>query len=626
MLQLLPAAPGVVPQPHAFPPPALGFGRNPQKFKQRERAPGVLKAKAVSAPQKTGSGVEAAKQPLLVYEGTGANVASNGKPANPRIVILGTGWGAVSVLRSLPKKIVDQYEITVVSPRNYFLFTALLPAVATGNLEERSVTEPIRRILAGKGKFFEANAEDIDPKNKMLTVRPPRHRGLSRDAFKISYDTLILAIGSVNNTFGIKGVEQHSIPFKRIEDARALRQRVSECFEHAALPGTSDQARRDLLSFIVVGGGPTGVEVAAELYDLIKEDLSRFYPQLAKDVARVRLVELQDHILSTYDREISDYAAQLFSRNGIDLVLNCKVTSISKGSVQITYNDGNTVDYPFGACVWATGVAKNPLVTKLQERLPETQRHFRSILTDDYLQVLGSNGSIFAIGDAATIDQPKARQHAARLFVDADINKDGTLELSELRLILKKASAEFSHLEEHATFLEGQQGAKRFGGLVRDTLTGNRSQHDASKGMPTAAAGIGEDARLTQEEFADLLGRIDDGLRALPATGQVAGQQGAYLANLLRTGSMGYELAPSVKPFRYRHGGTVAYVGSDQAVMELPTWGNLKGYSAGFLWRGWETYRQISFRNQCLVAFDWLKTKVFGRDLDLGRSAEEPST
>ncbi|KAK9846148.1 hypothetical protein WJX84_008483 [Apatococcus fuscideae] len=289
------------------------------------------------------------------------------------------------------------------------------------------------------------------------------------------------------------------------------------------------QARRDLLSFIVV------------------------YPQLAKDVARVRLVELQDHILSTYDREISDYAAQLFSRNGIDLVLNCKVTSISKGSVQITYNDGNTVDYPFGACVWATGVAKNPLVTKLQERLPETQRHFRSILTDDYLQVLGSNGSIFAIGDAATIDQPKARQHAARLFVDADINKDGTLELSELRLILKKASAEFSHLEEHATFWKGQQsghigetyhdflyilsylvcrqqGAKRFGGLERDTLTGNRSQHDASKGMPTAAAGIGEDARLTQEEFADLLGRIDDGLRALPATGQVAGQQGAYLA------------------------------------------------------------------------------------------------
>ena len=74
------------------------------------------------------------------------------------------------------------------------------------------------------------------------------------------------------------------------------------------------QERRDLLSFIVVGGGPTGVEVAAELYDLIKEDLSRFYPQLAKEIARVRLVELQDHILSTYDREISDYAAQLFSR------------------------------------------------------------------------------------------------------------------------------------------------------------------------------------------------------------------------------------------------------------------------------------------------------------------------
>ncbi|KAK9863618.1 hypothetical protein WJX84_002828 [Apatococcus fuscideae] len=351
---------------------------------------------------------------MLLYEGSNEGVERNGKPPRPRIVVLGSGWGAVSVLRGLPKDIGDRYDITVVSPRNYFLFTALLPAVATGNLEERSVTEPIRRIIAGKANFFEASAEDIDPEKKVLTVRPPRHAGLSQDAFQISYDTLILSIGSINNTFGIQGVEQHSIPFKRIEDARALRQRVSECFEHAALPGTPEQERQDLLSFVVVGGGPTGVEVAAELYDLIKEDLSRFYPTLAKSVARVRLVELQDHILSTYDREISEYAAQLFGRNGIDLVLNCKVTSISDGSVQITYNDGNKVDIAFGACVWATGVAKNPLVTKLQQRMPEgTQRHFRSILTDEHLRVLGSNGSIYAIGDAATIDQPKARAHAA---------------------------------------------------------------------------------------------------------------------------------------------------------------------------------------------------------------------
>lgn len=122
-------------------------------------------------------------------------------------------------------------------------------------------------------------------------------------------------VGSVNNTFGIKGVDQYCNYFKSIEDANRLRSRVSECFERASLPGTSEEERTKLLSFVVVGGGPTGVEVAAELHDMINDDLVKLYPNLIKDV-RIRVVELMDHVLSTYDRVISNFTSEQFKRAG----------------------------------------------------------------------------------------------------------------------------------------------------------------------------------------------------------------------------------------------------------------------------------------------------------------------
>ena len=186
----------------------------------------------------------------------------------------------MSFVKSLTKKAAASIDLTIISPRNYFLYTPLLPAVATGTAEERSIVEPVRNVLKGKGRYFEAVCHAVDPAARDLVCCFPADSGLDQACFKVPYDVLVVAVGSINNSFGIDGVAEHAFFFKSIEDAARLRRHVSECFERASLPQTPDEERVKLLSFVVCGGGPTGVEVAAELHDMVEEDLVKVYPDL----------------------------------------------------------------------------------------------------------------------------------------------------------------------------------------------------------------------------------------------------------------------------------------------------------------------------------------------------------
>lgn len=539
------------------------------------------------------------------------------KVGKPRLVVLGSGWGAVSFIKSLPYNISEKYELIVVSPRNYFLYTPLLPAVATGTVEERSIVESIRTMVVGKGEYYEALCKDVDPVKKELVCCFPADAGLDVACFKLSYDVLVMSVGSINNTFGIKGVDKHCMFFKSIDDANKLRQRVSECFERAALPQTPEEERKRLLSFVVCGGGPTGVEVAAELYDMIHDDLRKLYPNLIKDV-EIRIIELMDHVLSTYDRAISVYTGEQFKRAGVKLVLNSRVASVGDGVVNVVDKQNNPTEIKFGACVWATGVAMNPLVKELQGKV-KNQTHFRSILTDEFLCVKGlEDGSIYAIGDAATIDQPKALDYAEQLFAQADVNKDNVLTITELRDMMAEASKQFSHLAEHARFLDAKTGGPaRFGNMVNDLLKGDAPGTSETKGP---LGELNDSTQLTSEQFKEVLKKIDSGLRGLPATAQVARQQGQYLAELFADNKITGDKETTVlhdhyEAFKYAHKGSAAYIGADNAVFDVPKVGNLMGFHAGLLWKSFETYSQFSFRNQCLVASDWVRTKIFGRDI-----------
>jgi len=496
-----------------------------------------------------------------------------------RVVILGSGWAAMSFIKAWEPALSDKYELILVSPRNYFVYTPLLPAMCAGTVEERSIVEPVRSVLGSKGKFFEAKCNEIFPEEKSLVACFPEDAGFPEACFKLPYDILILSVGCINNTFGIEGVNEYTNFFKTVEDASRLRLRVSECFERAALPATTSEERQKLLSFVIVGGGPTGVEVAAELYDLIQNDLSKLYPDIVGDV-RIRVIELMDHVLSTYDRAISNYTADIFQRNGIDLILNSRVQNVGPEKVTTINKEGTISDIPFGACVWATGIAMNPLIKQLQDALPEgEQTHFRSIVTNEYLQVRGApEGSIFAIGDAATIEQQKALDKADELFEKADVDRSGSLSLKKLRSVLNEASKDYPHLAEHAQFLESKYGAKRFGGLVAKAFANAKSsQSNGSSPYQDMYKNLTEESLLDREEFRDLLKTIDSGLRALPATAQVAKQEGEYLAQLFASGSVSSKpLTKDVKGFEYYHKGSLAYVGS--GAMNTSTNSVLKSY------------------------------------------------
>jgi hypothetical protein len=159
-----------------------------------------------------------------------------------KVVILGTGWGGISFLKSLDP---SKYDVRVVSPRNYFVFTPLLPSVTSGTVEARSITEPIRRIIRKKDvKFLEAECTKIDAANKKVVCRDASSFSCKgKEEFELDYDYLVVAVGATSNTFGTKGVKEHCLFLKEIEDAEKIRGRIVDCFETASLPHLTAEDR-----------------------------------------------------------------------------------------------------------------------------------------------------------------------------------------------------------------------------------------------------------------------------------------------------------------------------------------------------------------------------------------------
>ena len=242
-----------------------------------------------------------------------------------RVVILGSGWGATSVLHHLTP---GQFDVTVVSPRNYFLFTPLLPSVTVGTVESRSIVEPIRKLIRKHHKdnpvtFLEAECVGIDHTHKNIQCED--RSGIVGEVSKwdVPYDILVVAVGASTDTFGTPGVREHCHFLKEIPDAQSIRNDIIDLVETASIPGQSQAEQERLLHFIVVGGGPTGVEFAAEVQDFLREDVSKIYPGI-KDRVKVTLVQSRDHILNTYDQTISEYTEQQFQSDKINLVTNAR--------------------------------------------------------------------------------------------------------------------------------------------------------------------------------------------------------------------------------------------------------------------------------------------------------------
>jgi len=301
----------------------------------------------------------------------------------PRLLILGSGFAAFRLLKRVDLR---AYDVTVVSRRNHFLYTPLLPSTAVGTVEFRTIIEPVRRSRPG-ARFLLGDAESLDPDRRAV-----RCRSLDGDlAWDQPYDVLAIGIGAEGSTFGVPGVREHACPLKELADARTIRERVVAALERAGLPGLDEAERRRLLHFVAVGAGPTGVRFAAELHDLLVADLTRSYPGLAGEV-RITVLEAGPKMLGGYDEALRDYAARQFRRDGIAVRLDSPVSEVGPKGLRLRSGE----EVPAGLVLWAAGFAPTPFVAGL----PLEKDRAGRLITDDSLRVPGRE-EIFALGDCA---------------------------------------------------------------------------------------------------------------------------------------------------------------------------------------------------------------------------------
>ncbi|KAF1773561.1 hypothetical protein JG687_00007229 [Phytophthora cactorum] len=337
------------------------------------------------------------------------------QPANFQLVIVGTGWAGYQMFTQCRKHLVDIEEtvgrpvdLVVVSKRNHFLYTPLLASTTVGTLEFRSIIEPLRdSMFSHESDFHFANVQDIDPEKKILNVESAISAESRHRKYDIKYDALVLACGSRPLTFGLPGVEEHAFFLKEIHHAQRIRNRILENFEAATQPGITPEEKQRLLHFVVVGGGPTGIEFCAELYDLVLQDLVHKYPQTSKHLG-VTLVD-SGEILNGFDKHLRVVALRkIMKRNTMDIVKKNCIEVTAEG---VTVEGGEKI--PAGLVVWTAGVGPNEL-TKSLTVFEKSKRG--NILTNQYCQVLGAaeveekapwgmprRSNVFSIGDCAEI-------------------------------------------------------------------------------------------------------------------------------------------------------------------------------------------------------------------------------
>ncbi|BGP29130.1 hypothetical protein JCM10296v2_000868 [Rhodotorula toruloides] len=512
-----------------------------------------------------------------------------------RLVIVGGGWGSVGILQHLDP---GAWHVTVVSPDNYFLFHPLLPSATVGTVEVRSLVEPLRKIIARvSGHFLYGRAVDVDFSERLLEVACPG----DEENFYLPYDKLVIACGSVNSTHGVPGLE-NCFQLKTVQDAQAIRRRVMDNLEKAALPSTEEEERRKLLSFVVCGGGPTGVEFASELWEMVNEDVISYMPGLLRDEIKVHLIQSRDHILNTYAEKISEYAEERFRRHEIDMILNARVKEVTPTKVVYTTKDpktGKTTEHEVdsGFTLWSTGIAMNPFTQRVAALLPN-QYHKHALEVDSHLRVIGAPlGTVYALGDCATVET-RLVDHLLEFVARCDENKDGKIDEREFKKMMGYIKRRFPASEKHF-------------GKIEDIF----KQYADGKGA------------LGLNELADLFINVSRKITAFPATAQVAEQEGIYLAKKLNVLAKQHDAHVAIdngvyddpddmlyEPFSYKHMGSLAYIGNS-AVFDFPGFSFAGGLAAMYLWRSVYLSTSVTIRQRCLLMVDWVKRSLFGRDL-----------
>jgi NADH:ubiquinone reductase (H+-translocating) len=282
-------------------------------------------------------------------------------PTHPahRVLVVGGGFGGLLATKFLRKGAV---EITLVERTNHHLFQPLLYQVATGILSEGQIAPPLRGILRKHQNVHVELAEvaGFDLERRTVTANRPLGTPCT-----FAYDTLIVAAGATTSYFGRDELARHSLPMKTIDDALNLRRRILAAFELAE-SAPSETERDRWLTFAVVGGGPTGCEVAGQIAELARRTLREDFRAIDPSRAEVLLVEADTQILRTFGEHLSGKAASALERAGVDVRTETRVTNINADSLEVETPDG-AERIPTHTVVWAAGVKASPLARVLGE-------------------------------------------------------------------------------------------------------------------------------------------------------------------------------------------------------------------------------------------------------------------
>eukprot|EP01126_Amoeba_proteus_P065181 TRINITY_DN9225_c0_g2_i28.p1 TRINITY_DN9225_c0_g2~~TRINITY_DN9225_c0_g2_i28.p1 ORF type:complete len:486 (+),score=97.94 TRINITY_DN9225_c0_g2_i28:74-1531(+) len=395
-----------------------------------------------------------------------------------KVVILGSGFGSTSLLSDLN---CNKFDVTVISPRSYFLFTPLLPFTTFGTVSVESVIEDIRLFGLRKRKnfhFYEAECIDVDVHNNKITCHPVQE--LPSLDFTLDYDQLVVSVGAKNNTLDAVGVENCQF-FTSIDDTRKIRNKVIDALEVASLEDVSEGEKKKLLSFSVVGGGPHAIFTAMQLQEFLKEKVDTSFPSLKK-YPQVSLINSQDHVHNYYDHLISRYYSRSskFLKSGVSEYTSCNVVEITPDSIVLQYPSGERKVIPCTMCLWMTGKFPHPLTSLLRSKVGPEQNNKQALLVKPNLQVEGTN-NIYAIGDCSTVSQHSLLNKCEQIFDDCDLNHDNVVDRDEIRKAVSQWSRQYPSINQI------QKSAMEF----------------------FEEADLNHDGRLSRQEFSIFLSLVD---------------------------------------------------------------------------------------------------------------------
>lgn len=411
-------------------------------------------------------------------------------PPARHVVVLGAGFGGLTVARRLARRARDaDLHVTIVDRNNYHTFQPLLYQVATAGLKPQDVGHAVRAVFGLRGDG--APSRVSFRMGEVVDVELEARRVVLADGGRIGYDELVIAAGATTADYGIPGVAEHAFPLKSIEHSLAIRNHVLRQFEKAGRDGRTGADAR--LTFVIAGAGPTGVELAGAMAELVDGPLRRDHPDLDLERVRIVLAEMQDRPLPPYSGSSQRYAAQELRRRGVELKLGVAIERVEPAAV--VFADGERI--PTSTLVWTAGVRAAPLA----DRLGAAQTGGGRIEVGRDLRLPG-HGEVWVIGDIA----------GAR-------DRDGEL---------------------------------------------------------------------------------------YPQLAPVAIQQGKHVARELLRRRAGR----TPRPFHYLDKGTMATIGRNAAVTELPFGIRLTGFVAWIAWLGLHLLYLVGFRNRVAVLLSWIYNYV----------------